>query len=198
MHGREASRCEDCVVEQFEDFLSREQPRPERRESGRAPGAGRIPTGTAGGKVGGRGVVGRTEEPEDGSDFAEEIGRIISAIPWIRIGFIFVIFATAHAAADSARSMLEDMQYAYDMEQPTPTRSSMAQVPVVGRVFQLGCDLGDVIAINSGFLAKYSSMVPWVVTAPVLLTTVPAVAGPVLKGITAAKTASMALAPLVR
>ena len=76
-----------------------------------------------------------------------------------------------------------------------PTRSQFETIPVVGRLFKLSCDAGDVLRINMHFLREYITLMPWLAVTPALVTTVPALAAPVVKGITAGRAAMLALTP---
>ena len=64
-------------------------------------------------------------------------------------------------------------------------------------LLQLGWDVADVVKANSGFLAKYSSAVPWIATAPAIAMLAPGVAVPMLKGVWLAKAAFFSAAPVL-
>ena len=52
------------------------------------------------------------------------------------------------------------MSTALQVERPVRTRSDLADVPIIGPLFQYYCDLADLININTQFLKRYLVFIP--------------------------------------
>lgn len=116
-----------------------------------------------------------------------------AAVPWGRTILIIGVLVGFNHFATSSKELWEDMQLAYELEAPVPTRSAYAEVPVVGRGFQFACDFGDVMSVSSSFITKYASAIPWLVAAPAAIAAAPSVAVPMLKGAVLTKTAAASI-----
>jgi hypothetical protein len=89
----------------------------------------------------------------------QELHEHLRSFPWMRVVVIFcAVAALVHAsswAVDTAGEVV--MAYEWDVpEDVLPTRSQYGDVPVVGRLFTMACDVGDLVRVNSAFLARYS------------------------------------------
>lgn len=121
--------------------------------------------------------------------------ELMGAFPWGKCIVLCLLITAVHGATTTAMDALEEMHVAFEFEQPVPTRSSYGNVPVIGRFFQLACDVGDVVTVNSGFLVKYAHVLPWVATAPVVAASIPAIGYPMLKIMWIAKAAMVSVSP---
>ena len=118
-------------------------------------------------------------------------------VSWAKGAAIAVGIGLLYHLSAMAGGVVEDMMLAYELDVPDdvlPTRSAYAGTPIIGRVFQLMCDVGDLIRVNSAFVSRYAGAVPWLVASPVL---VPAAVS-MMPAITASGTAAASLLPLLR
>lgn len=141
------------------------------------------------------------KQPKDsGSWQTPEMRELWSAsqcFPWTKILGVVFLPISINTACTGVQDTLNDMHMAWEMEQPIPTRSEYAEVPIIGRMFQFGCDIGDVVRVNSGFLSKYASALPWVAMSPVVAVAAPKAIGPALAGMALTKAAVVSVIPLV-
>ena len=68
---------------------------------------------------------------------------------------------------------------------------------MVAGAFQLACDLGDVIRVNSELLSKYAPSLPWLAMTPVVAVAAPKAIGPAIQGAYLTKAAVVSLIPLL-
>ena len=121
----------------------------------------------------------------------------IERVSWQRMAAIAAVVVLLYNLSAMAGTMAEDMVLAHELDVPEevmPTRSAYAKTPVVGPVFQMVCDVGDLVRVNSAFISRYAGAVPWIIATPVLL---PAAAA-AMPAITASGTAAASLLPLIR
>ena len=60
----------------------------------------------------------------------------------------------------------EDMQVAWDVERPIQTRSDLAQIPLIGPIYQLFCDATDWFEITFRMLKSCGICIPLMAAAP--------------------------------
>ena len=121
-------------------------------------------------------------------------------MPWIKITFVLCVAGWFQKAFSAAGDTFEEMEWAFNEDIPAhamPTRSQFEAIPLVGRLFKLSCDAGDVLRTNMHFLREYITLIPWLAATPALVTSVPLLAAPVVKGITAGRAAMLALTPIM-
>ena len=63
-------------------------------------------------------------------------------------------------------NLYDDMVLAAEVERPVRTRSDLAEIPIIGRPFQMVCDIKDVIWVNSQFMMRYAVWLPALCAAP--------------------------------
>lgn len=127
----------------------------------------------------------------------DELWSATSSFPRGNVLCVIGVLITINSICSEVQDQLNGMHMAWELEAPLPTRSEYAEVPVVGRAFQLACDLGDVIRVNYGFLSKYAPSLPRVAMTPVVAVAAPKALGPAIQGVYLTKAAVVSLIPLI-
>ena len=130
----------------------------------------------------------------------KEFVAAVRKVPWIKLGVIILVASWFHRAFSVAGETLEEMEYAYKEDLPLhtlPTRSEYESIPVIGKIFRLSCDVGDVTRVNGKFFRDYVTLIPWLAATPALVGTLPLLAAPLFKGVVAGKAAMLALGPVM-
>ena len=68
-----------------------------------------------------------------------------------------------------AEDLYADMEIALEVERPVRTRSDLVDIPILGHIFQVVCDLSDFISFNGGLARKYVPAVPAFLALPTSL-----------------------------
>ncbi len=91
---------------------------------------------------------------------------------YICIAAVYAAYGFVSHLITNFEDMVEDMETALEVERPVRTRSELASIPVFGLIFQAVCDLSDFVSFNTGMAKKYVPVVPVVMAAPAVISTV--------------------------
>ena len=70
-----------------------------------------------------------------------------------------VALAISQAVTEGVR-LLDDMKSAMEVERPIRTRSDLEELPLVGTVFSMVCDVQDFVWFNTQLVCKYAGTLP--------------------------------------
>ena len=88
---------------------------------------------------------------------------------YVFIGGIYFLAALAVQKWTEAEDLYADMEIALELERPVRTRSDLVDIPILGHMFQVVCDLSDFISLNGGLARKYVPAVPALLALPTCL-----------------------------
>ena len=69
----------------------------------------------------------------------------------------------------NTEELLEDMELAWEAERPVRTRSDLAEIPILGGIFQVFCDASDFVSFNAGLARRYVPAIPALAAIPTVL-----------------------------
>ena len=76
-----------------------------------------------------------------------------------------VALAVSQALREGVR-LLDDMKSAMEVERPIRTRSDLEELPLVGTVFSMMCDVQDFVWFNTQLVSKYAGTLPFLFAMP--------------------------------
>ena len=76
-----------------------------------------------------------------------------------------VALAISQAVTEGVR-LLDDMKSAMEVERPIRTRSDLEELPLVGTVFSMMCDVQDFVWFNTQLVSKYAGTLPFLFAMP--------------------------------
>ena len=76
-----------------------------------------------------------------------------------------VALAISQAVTEGVR-LLDDMKSAMEVERPIRTRSDLEELPLVGTVFSMVCDVQDFVWFNTQLVSKYAGTLPFLFAMP--------------------------------
>ena len=88
---------------------------------------------------------------------------------YVVVGGIYFLAALVVQKWTEAEDLYADMEIALEVERPVRTRSDLADIPILGHMFQVVCDLSDFISFNGGLARKYVPAVPALLALPTCL-----------------------------
>ena len=103
-----------------------------------------------------------------------QVGRIpVRPVDWHAIGSsicrcccaLAVALAISQAVTEGVR-LLDDMKSAMEVERPIRTRSDLEELPLVGTVFSMMCDVQDFVWFNTQLVGKYAGTLPLLFAMP--------------------------------
>ena len=94
-------------------------------------------------------------------------------VDWLTIGLnlcrclfaLAVALAVSQALREGVR-LLDDMKSAMEVERPIRTRSDLEELPLVGTVFSMVCDVQDFVWFNTQLVSKYAGTIPFLFAMP--------------------------------
>ena len=103
-----------------------------------------------------------------------QVERIpVEPVDWHAIGSsicrcccaLAVALAISQAVTEGVR-LLDDMKSAMEVERPIRTRSDLEELPLVGTVFSMMCDVQDFVWFNTQLVSKYAGTLPFLFAMP--------------------------------
>ena len=88
---------------------------------------------------------------------------------YVVVGGIYFLAALVVQKWTEAEDLYADMEIALEVERPVRTRGDLADIPILGHMFQVVCDLSDFISFNGGLARKYVPAVPALLALPTCL-----------------------------